>query len=83
MMTKDVEKLLLTILVLTLNFTALAYFQSNNRDGSTGISSVNKKLENSSTRVKDLLLKYSKLAHSNNQQYITDGLALAKTWFCN
>ena len=27
MMTKDVEKLLLTILVLTLNFTALAYFK--------------------------------------------------------
>lgn len=82
MMTKDVEKLLLTILVLTLNFTALAYFQSNNRDGSTGISSVNKNNWKIHLRgVKDLLLKYSKLAHSNNQQYITDGLALAKTWF--
>ncbi|CAX42598.1 lysine biosynthesis regulatory protein, putative [Candida dubliniensis CD36] len=84
MMTKDIEKLLLTILVLTLNFTALAYFQRNNPDGSTGISSVNKNNWKIHLRgVKDLLLKYSKLAHahSNNQQYITDGLALAKTWF--
>ncbi|RCK54869.1 Lysine biosynthesis regulatory protein LYS14 [Candida viswanathii] len=70
---KDIEKLLLTILVLTMNFNALAYYnrsnmKNNNINWKTHLRGVN-----------ELLLKYTKLCPSN--QTLSDGVALAKNWF--
>lgn len=70
----DIEKLLLTVLVLTSNFTASAHTQ---RDSI--LSSWKTHLRGA----KDLLVNYSKISKSNdlNNQYMSGGLALAKIWF--
>ncbi|KAL6450683.1 LYS14 Lysine biosynthesis regulatory protein LYS14 [Candida maltosa Xu316] len=74
-MINNIEKLLLTILVLTLNYTALAYYQRT-KDGD-----IPRDWKTHLRGVKDLLLKYTKLAQTNKNHYLSDGLALAKTWF--
>ncbi|KAI5953191.1 hypothetical protein KGF54_002562 [Candida jiufengensis] len=92
-MANDIEKLLLTILVLTSNFTATAYFQkdhgthknqTNNKDKAQNDSKPNKLLswKTHLRGVKDLLIKYTDLTcNKTNRKYISDGLALAKTWY--
>lgn len=71
---KDIEKLLLTILVLTMNFNTLAYYNRNNMKN----NHINWKTH--LRGVNELLLKYTKLCPSKNQD-LSDGVALAKTWF--
>ncbi|KAI5968051.1 uncharacterized protein KGF55_000035 [Candida pseudojiufengensis] len=89
-MANDIEKLLLTILVLTSNFTATAYFQTDigdNHDTKKHDKTEPKpsKLLSWKTHlrgVKDLLLKYTNLTCNKlKRTYISDGLALAKTWY--
>ncbi|KAI5956679.1 hypothetical protein KGF57_003420 [Candida theae] len=76
-MANDIEKLLLTILILTSCFTATAYFQQESAPNSTIMLSWKTHLRG----VKDLLLKYTELTKSSSRAYISDGLALAKSWF--
>lgn len=76
-MANDIEKLLLTILILTSCFTATAYFQQQVDPKSTKMLSWKTHLRG----VKDLLLKYSDLTKSSSRAYISDGLALAKSWY--
>lgn len=73
---KDIEKLLLTILVLTMNFSALAYYNRHNNPKKD--SNINWKTH--LRGVNELLLKYTKLCPSTNES-LSDGVALAKTWF--
>ncbi|KAF6048919.1 Fungal specific transcription factor domain family protein [Candida parapsilosis] len=73
-MANDIEKLLLTILILTSCFTAMAFFQ---KQSDSKMLSWKTHLRG----VKDLLLKYTELTKSSSRAYISDGLALAKSWF--
>lgn len=68
----DIEGLLLTILVLTSNFTATSYSSKDNI-----LNSWKTHLRGA----KDLLLNYSKITSYRKVKYISGGLALAKTWF--
>ncbi|KAK6455773.1 uncharacterized protein RJT20DRAFT_145858 [Scheffersomyces xylosifermentans] len=68
----DIERLLLTVLILTSNFTSTTYAQSDNL------------LDSWKTHLrgaKDLLTKYSAISKAQNKSYMSGGLALAKTWF--
>lgn len=76
-MANDIEKLLLTILILTSCFTATSYFQQQLDTTSTKMLSWKTHLRG----VKDLLLKYTELTKSSSRAYISDGLALAKSWY--
>ncbi|RLV93784.1 Lysine biosynthesis regulatory protein LYS14 [Spathaspora sp. JA1] len=68
----DFEKLLLTVLLLASIFTATTYLRKINNSHKTSWKS-------HLLHVKDLLMQYTKITSSKG--YMSDGLALAKTWF--
>ncbi|ODV76772.1 uncharacterized protein CANTADRAFT_57504 [Suhomyces tanzawaensis NRRL Y-17324] len=70
----DIEKLLLTILVLTSNFTATS-LQDSKRSQMMNSWKVHLR------GAKDLLTKYSSIKLSHDKSYVSGGLTLAKTWF--
>ncbi|EDK44034.1 hypothetical protein LELG_02213 [Lodderomyces elongisporus NRRL YB-4239] len=110
-MANDIEKLLLTILVLTSCFTAMTYFQqkhsgtSDINSYSTTTKTINNNDNNSNNSdddfgmvpppppkalswkthlrgVKDLLMKYTQITRQcPSKEKISNGLALARTWF--
>ncbi|CAK9437840.1 uncharacterized protein LODBEIA_P22180 [Lodderomyces beijingensis] len=93
----DIEKLLLTILVLTSTFTAMAYFQNtaveNQPQSQQQSQQQTQRLPPSRALswkthlrgVKDLLLKYTDITQKNHggshAKCVSDGLALARVWF--
>ena len=68
--TGDIERLLLTVLMLTSNFTSRSHGSTTNMVNSWKVHLIG---------ARDLLTNYGQLAQSST--YIFGGLALAKTWF--